>query len=543
MKKALFVLFLLFLTFSLFAATYEITDYSFLIRGKTKDSSISEKVGSTGSTFSTIVDLESFLDEKRQELDNMRLFSHVEYRFVVKERILDFYDVSVTFYIWDASSVFVLPYPKYDSNYGFKLGVKAYNKNLGGTFANLYGYAGISQQNNTFKDGKYNWELSVDSIDLGKADASVSHTGAVDLIDWKNSYLKFSAGVGHIQFMDVEAAFSTYFTFAPDKAEKESKWGFEKWGATANVVFKNDILDNFSISNTTELNVRTFELDTYTRFSYEIGLDLYSYTVLNTKQTNEPEDVNKGLDYVELGTGISRTIPLSDKIGINAMFIFYVQYDYNENLLVPYFDLSFASANSEYDWIGNFRKGVSYDFRLDILSYPINEIERNSFKFWTSISGFAPVNSWFNPSARLSVTMSDRDHYFAFAKDETIADYIRGIRQDNSIVNIDLIPRRKFAVACNMDFMMNFIEIKDFCRSYVIPFVDFLVVGGAGNDTSYKKLTTVGLEGVVILDNHPSYPIRGSLGFNLKDLLRLAKGQIKLSEVEYELFIGMGFFY
>ena len=139
--------------------------------------------------------------------------------------------------------------------------------------------------------------------------------------------------------------------------------------------------------------------------------------------------------------------------------------------------------------------------------------------------------------------MSDRDHYFAFAKDETIADYIRCIRQDNSIVNIDLIPRRKFAVACNMDFMMNFIEIKDFCRSYVIPFVDFLVVGGAGNDTSYKKLTTVGLEGVVILDNHPSYPIRGSLGFNLKDLLRLAKGQIKLSEVEYELFIGMGFFY
>ena len=93
----------------------------------------------------------------------------------------------------------------------------------------------------------------------------------------------------------------------------------------------------------------------------------------------------------------------------------------------------------------------------------------------------------------------------------------------------------------NLDLMVNFIRIEGFCSTYAIPFIDVFVGSNGRND--FDKLITVGGEGIIIVDSHLSYPIRGSLGFNALDLIKWMRGEIGLVDVEFELFIGLYFFY
>ncbi len=543
MKKIFLAALLLCLSTCLFASTYKIMDYSFLVSGKTQGSSLAEILGDGGETFDSVEKLKTFLDEKKQDLVNMRLFSKVEYQYYTTQDIPDFYNVYVTFYISDASSIFVLPYPKYDSNYGFKLGIKAYNKNLWGRFTNLYGYFGFSQQENAFKYGKFDWELSLDEISLGKAKLAVSHLGAIDLLNWDRSYLGLEAEFDEFTIGDMSSNASIGFKFAPEGTAKDSSWSLQNITAGLGIEFTNHTLNNSALYNSITFLPNTFELDTNSRFSYEIQYGIYSQTVLNTEQINKPDDVNDGLNFIELGTGISRAFDVTEKLKFNTLFMVYLQYDYDAEIFTSYFDLAFTSSYSRINWEGNFRRGFSYNTRADLLTYPFNETDRTSIKMWGTASGFLPVTSWFNPSARISFTASDRDQFFAFNENNTVSDYIRGVRLDNWYVHSENAPMRKFSMAINLDLMLNFVTIRDFCKSYVVPLVDVLLVNDRSNDEQIKCITTVGGEGIVILDNFPSYPIRGSLGVNANDLVEYMKGSRDLSDVEFEIYIGMGFFY
>lgn len=543
--KRLIIVFLLVLIVSpLFAVSYGISSYSFSVTGKTDPAQLSKIVGSTGETFDSIDSLEAFLEDKKQDLLNLRLFSDVVYKYKVSEKLSKgIYSVDVSFLIWDAKSIFILPYPKYDSNYGFKLGIKLYDKNLGGKFTNLYGYFGFTQQENLFKKGNFDWELSVSDIKIGESTMTTSTTGDIDLLEWGNSNFSFDAGIAHVKIKAFEMSAKAGISIAPVGSEYDSSWGLSDIHGTVSFKFNSAKLDNLALKSTYVHKIQTNQFNTKTELSHNLQYGVYSLTILNTEQIDEPDDVNKGLDFIELGTGAGRDFPIADILTLNTLFMFYVQYDYIEVILVPYFDFALTSNKSDIDWVGNFRKGYSYDFRMDLLSYPINEIDRNSFRLWTTASVFYPVTSWFNPSARVSLTISDRAQYFAFSENSELADYIRGVRLDNPLVDTDLIPMRRNAFAINVDLMMNFVTIKNFCKSYVNAFSDILIVNDDTISTGVNCIVTVGGEGIVILDDFPSYPIRGSLGINANDLVSLAKGEKSLSEVEYEIFIGMGFFY
>jgi hypothetical protein len=146
-----------------------------------------------------------------------------------------------------------------------------------------------------------------------------------------------------------------------------------------------------------------------------------------------------------------------------------------------------------------------------------------------------PVASWFNPSARLNFMYSNE--MLQINKDNTYSWNMRGIRDVNTTIN----TWRTFGMTFNLDLMTNFIRFGNFCSTYAIPFMDVFV--GSNSDGTFDKLVTVGGEGIIILDSHPSYPIRGSLGFNALDLVDCMKGEKDFSDVEFELFIGLYFFY
>ena len=543
MKKA-FVVVLLLLSFAgLHASIYKIVNYDFIVQGKTNPSSLNELVGKPGDSFESLNELNSFLQEKKQEMINLRLFSNVEYNYELVGVIPDFIDVKVTFFLWDAKSIFILPYPKYDSNYGFKLGIKVFDKNLGGNFTNLYGYFGFSQQQNRFKDGSFDWELSIDDIKIWNFKGSVSHTGAIDLLKWERSFLALEAGIYDIKTDSFKTSASTSFRFAPKGSDKSDSWGLSEISVSADFGFINRVMSNSLIANTTTYFAFKGEINSTTRYSYEIAYDIYSQTVFTTKQRKLPDDVSKEVYFIELGTGISRLFRFVEKMEFNTLFMVYLQYFYDRDVVTPYFDIAFTTNYNKVDWSGNFRKGLSYEARVDLLSYPFNELDKNTFRFWGTISGYYPLTSWFNPSARLSATISDDIQYFAFSETREVADYLRGIRLDNSLVDVEIVPQRKLAIALNLDFMMNFITIRNFCKSYVIPFMDMLIFSNEETEDLIDTLYTVGFEGVVILDDFPGYPIRGSLGVNANDLIAMMKGDKSLSQVEYEIFIGMGFFY
>jgi hypothetical protein len=97
-----------------------------------------------------------------------------------------------------------------------------------------------------------------------------------------------------------------------------------------------------------------------------------------------------------------------------------------------------------------------------------------------------------------------------------------------------------------------FIKFKGFAEGFMSAFMDIgvftpTVDTGSGSNTVTQDdliiFKTVGVEGYGIMDKFPSYPIRGSLGFNLDDVISHFKGDMAFSDIEFELTIGMGLHY
>ena len=61
-------------------------------------------------------------------------------------------------------------------------------------------------------------------------------------------------------------------------------------------------------------------------------------------------------------------------------------------------------------------------------------------------------------------------------------------------------------------------------------------------DAEVKMLYTVGIEGIGIINNHPNYPVRASLGFNTESIKKYAETK-NFKDLEYELFFGLYYFY
>lgn len=545
MKRFLIAILLAVSCSSLFAVTYEISGFDFNVTGKTQPERLSEIVGNTGASFDSIEKLEEYLEEKRQDLLNLRLFREAEFSYEMQCRVPDLYEVFVTFFIHDASSIFVLPYPKYDSNYGFKLGIKAYDKNLWGNLTNLYAYAGFQQQNNSVRNGLGEWEISLSDIRLGNARIKANTYGELNLLRWDRSYVALGAGVSDIKIRDLKMSASTNFKFSPESFDISAPWAFTSVGLSMSLAFLNDLFENFSVSESITYYVQELETDTSTSMDYHMGYDIYSQFEFSSKQAYDPLCINEN-DYLELGIGIKRNYDLTEDIGFTNRFMFYLNYNYKTETVAPYFDYTITSSLSNVNWIGNFRSGISYSLRMDFLSYLITEIDRNSFKLWVEVCGYLPLFSWIDISSRFSMTLSDRNQYFGLSSSCYLGDYLRGIRLDNPYVYDNATEQQKLrrvSMVFNLDFITEFIEIKDFCKSYAIPFIDIAFINTDEDCSEFKTLTTVGGEGVLILNNHPSYPIRGSLGINAEDLVNYMKGNIGFSDVEFEIFIGMGFFY
>ena len=110
---------------------HAIDSYEFSITGNTKENLIRRKIVPVAGdpVFNSIEAMEAALNKKKETLFNLRVFTSVEYEYDLIKSENDTAYYKVRFLIDDAFTFLPIPYPKYDSNYGFS-GLKVYDKNL-----------------------------------------------------------------------------------------------------------------------------------------------------------------------------------------------------------------------------------------------------------------------------------------------------------------------------------------------------------------------------------------------------------------------------
>jgi hypothetical protein len=570
-KRFLVLAALLFcLTAEVFAATYTIRSYTFNVKGKTTDSALSEFVGEPGETFGTLEDLEAHVADKRQQLYNKRIFHEVGFSYTLEDMGGDVFMADVVIYIDDARTFIILPFPKYDSNYGFELKVKALDSNFMGTFATMEANVYLSQNNNTFKDGDLGWDFTISSMKIKDANFSLTHDGRLWFSSWGDSSASLKANISDIKVGKLGLNGSVEVKVGPKGGEKTDGWAlrnittslgesydFERIALSNSTSFtmvpddeNGFILRPYSITDTLGFTFKHPSLSSptlSTTLTYYFGSEVFNTATTFTNKLDNLYDITtttyfattqtgfeNGLDSFTPGFGISRGFALFNKISFTPSIMFYLPYYMASAVLVPYMVTTLPFSYGAINWQeNNFRKGFVFSLTGSDTYYFFPKTHA------LSASGNArfhyPVTSWFNPSARLDFKWANSLQ--AINYEDSYSEKLRGIRNDNEDIN----KERKFGMILNMDLLFNFIRINDFCSTYAVPFMDIFV--GSNDDDGLDTLVTIGGEGIIVLDNYPSFPIRGSLGFNAKDLFNWMKGEIGLTDVEFELFIGLHYFY
>lgn len=576
--------------------------YSIEVEGKSNENIIKDMISPPGGDppFSSVESMVQALEAKRNRLNNMRIFEEVSYTYEAIHADNTAIRYRVKFFIDDAFSFIAIPYPKYDSNYGFRLGLKAYDKNLLGSFANLYFVANATQVNNSWDD--YDWYsgISISNIPIGKSSMdiegeieAVQHgTTLQDLfwtakIDWTGIPLAQTTFDFHVdvdensetsnEFDKMLTAsaqwnglpwFSSIMNVRPSihfkQAENEIDWNIDSASFFSSV-------DPIRINGETYIFTNTVKL----KFPHDYVRQTSRLSLVNAAVLGMPvsfwisADNYFGMDtqdfynntYV-VGTSLGFKLPLN--IAYNGSYEVSLRDAFTTRLNhVPVVSTTQTISFGNVNWKSNFRHGMhgsiiakadyalfSWDFdRFDYLKYSVEgELEAyiklgKRFGLSSRSMGFyshVPSFDWYD----------DQTFPTFLPSSETSApEKLRGILNNTYDEAVGDGDFQKLGAVVNMDATLMFIKFKGFAEGFMSAFMDvgmFTNTQSTDNSVDWNDITlfkTVGIEGYGILDKFPSYPIRGSLGFNLDDVVSHFKGEIGFADIEFELTIGMGLHY
>jgi len=237
---------------------YGISDFSGIrigeiiteIDGSTKRSALLREIKLyQGARFESREILVDFLDSALQNLVNMRVFEEVSYTLEESGSDGDIVDYKVTLSIKDSITFYPIPYPKYNSNTGGRLGLHLYYYNMFGTLV----------------DG----DLS-GNVDFMKNDIN----GKITVQGWHVTPLVEGLPLGNL---DVDLKYSHKYITESPRGDLELPDG----SVLENTIIKKDAYHNDSLSAGTEIAIAS---DFFYRMSPEIGFN-YAVTGYMTNQT------------------------------------------------------------------------------------------------------------------------------------------------------------------------------------------------------------------------------------------------------------------
>lgn len=578
--------------------------YSFDIKGKSRESIIREMIVPKGgdAPFTTKDAMVRALEAKRDKLNNLRIFEEVSYTYEAIHADDVAIRYRVKFFIDDAFTFLAIPYPKYDSNYGFRIGVKAYDKNLLGSFADLYFVINATQIENQWEDWEWRSEIAISNIPAG--DSSIDIEGTAEAIqrgdifeqffytakiDWRGISLAQTTLDFHIDIdenSDTADEFDQLLTTSVQwdglpwfnsSLRVRPSFQFRQGGDGApwdidNASFHSSV-NPVHINGETYVFSNTIKL----KFPHEYVQSTTSLNLVNSAILGMPVSFWISADnYFSMGsqsfynntyavgTSIEAALPLA--ISYKGSYIASLR-DRTETELnhVPVFSTTQSVTFGRVNWKSNFRHGLKGTFsgkadyalftqdfnRMDYLNYSVQgELEAylslgkkaglstRSLGFYSYVPSF----DWYEDQTFPT---------FLPNREISASEMMRGILDDTYEEALGSADYQKLGAVLNMDATLMFLKFRGFAEGFITAFMDVGIftqtyAAGGNNDISWNDVTmfkTVGIEGYGILDKFPSYPIRGSLGFNLDDILRHVNGEIGFQDIEFELSVGMGLHY
>lgn len=157
-SQLLFTLLLL-LSTSSYATEFLLTKINYNIEGPTKPFFLETRFHyHEGMTFSDNEELELFISDLHQEMENLRLYNNI---IVTSDKLENKVTLNIT--LKEAWSIIPFPYPKYSSETGGRLAMKLFWNNTFGTLTNtlIQGGVNIGQNPDTSKLELQTWDTSI----------------------------------------------------------------------------------------------------------------------------------------------------------------------------------------------------------------------------------------------------------------------------------------------------------------------------------------------------------------------------------------------
>lgn len=579
--------------------------YNFDIKGKSSERLIREMIVPPGGDppFTSPEAMLKALDAKRDRLNNMRLFEEVSYTYEAIHADDVAIRYRVKFFIDDAFTFLAIPYPKYDSNYGFRLGLKAYDKNLFGSFADMYLVINTTQIDNSWEDYEWFSELTISRIPVGPSTINIDlsaeaeqHGALVEGLFW----------TGAIDWQGIRLA-QTSFDFHVDIDENTDTEAIEldKW-LTASVKWSG--LPWFNSLLTVQPSIRLkqsadgmpWNVDSASFYSSAspIMINGEAYTFSNTFKVKFPHEYVQSTTKLDLAEASLLGMPISFWVSADNYFDMELQQFYDNTYTVgtslsinlpwnisyrgsyevswrdlyttvldhvPVISSTQRVSFGQVNWKDNFRSGMrgTLSGRADyaLFTRDIQNLNYLNYRVQADVEAFVNLGKHIGLSTHAlgfyshvpSFDWYHSQQFPTFLPEAAMSPpgLLRGILDDTYEAALGTGDNQKLGAVANMDATLMFVKFKGFAEGFISAFMDVGIFTDTRpenrtNDITWPDVTifkTVGIEGYGIMDKFPSYPIRASLGFNLDDVISHVNGEIGFADIEYELTIGMGLHY
>ena len=570
MKRFLLLTIAMLLAFNVFAASYVITDYEILVDGKTQKRVIRNLIvpEDTEEVFASEEELVAALDGKRQALVNKRVFKSVSYEYTLSEHEEGKIGTAVTYNIVDAKTFLAVPYPKYDTNTGLTINAKIKDKNFFGTFANLDGNVDALFEDGVWDNPKLSGEFNITDLLIGDTVFSFNLKGSGYLKDLDPSYsastsirkipflfgsdfdltasieksgegylLKPALSISGLNLWGTTLSFSGYTKFMGTKESEYKTFQPTYYEATGNVNFGWSLLEKFSLTSTLGYTPET-KIESKSKLSYAASSATTFFLIENVTM-----DEKGNVSSFDTGLGISQSATIANHFSITPTFTEYIRTTINdgEPEFSRYYTISASTSRDLINWKGNFRDGFALSFSINESwgqdTFGIRTLKDGYYTHF-SFTYFKLLWNWFNPSFRVmsnyrSGTVGD---FVLHNSSSNIGEFMRGIRNDT--VEKDNL----FALVANLNILTLFPMPKlfSFADYYASAFFDFGMVQ-KNSESELERYYSCGVEGVGIFKDYPSYPIRLSIGVDLKRLSEWLKDE--RSADFYEIYFGLDFFF
>ena len=503
MKKKIFSSLLLLLSFLLYSESYKITDAEydiegagFKILGKTREYPLNRKYPlDKKKVFNSRDALEIYLNNYKQSLESSRLFDSVDINYdAIPAGSDDYYEVTVLVDLKDTHHFIVLPYPRYSSNDGLSLKLKAKDTNFLGSLNTMNADFNMSYHDKTFKPG-FNFNF----------DAPFG-IGPLDVIFVNDYSLNYAITDEYHGFeWDTETGFE--FTLP-----------FNRISLTMGV---------YQYTHR-DFSYKEYDDEIYFSEKFDLGLPVRIATLSNFSNITYSPSASIIWNW--------------DMDGINPE---------NDSLSGPEVSFSHSLSNGKITWNDNFRKG--YDLSLDnTISYNIQRgdlvpsVSFNGKFFWNFQTNDQGIWDRFGICSNLNIF-----HYFdipsnTYKYGSKVGEHLRGILDESYFGNEKPYGTASSAIILNLDLPHNVFtaylpkEILNFNFQFS-PFFDMALVYDreTGNYFAFEDgFYCAGFEFLFYPLKFSSFTVRASLGIDLSKNIFVSG----LKE-NYEIFIGIGLQY